>query len=74
MTEQQGPKEPGILQIIHSLLASFFGVQSERNLERDEKYIEKHGIKIYVIIGFLLVLCLLLGLFVLVQLIVHFAT
>ncbi|MEQ8288700.1 MAG: DUF2970 domain-containing protein [Gammaproteobacteria bacterium] len=70
-----GPeKEPGILQIIQSLLASFFGVQSQQNMDRDEKYIEKHGIKIYIILGFSLVVCLVLGLIGLVKLILHFAT
>ena len=70
MTEE---KDPNIFQIIHSLLASFFGVQSEENLARDEKYIEKHGIKIYIIIGFGLVFCLLISLYLLVKIILHFA-
>ena len=72
MSEEE--KDPNIFQIIHSLLASFFGVQSEENLARDEKYIEKYGIKIYIIIGFSLVFILLLSLFALVQIIVHYAT
>ena len=66
-------KDPNIFQIIHSLLASFFGVQSMDNLDRDEKYIEKHGIKVYIITGFVLVLCLLLSLFAIVKIILHFA-
>jgi len=68
MTED---KDPSIFQIAHSLLASFFGVQSQENMDRDEKYIEKRGIKVYVIMGFFLVFCLLLTLFGIVQLIVH---
>ena len=67
-------KEPGLLQILQSLLASFFGVQSQKNMDRDEKYIEKHGIKIYIILGFTLVACLVLGLIGLVKIILHFAT
>lgn len=67
------PKEPTLLQIAHSLLASFFGVQSQANMDRDERHIEKYGIKIYVITGFILVLLLLIGLFVLVQIIVRLA-
>ena len=67
------PREPTFLQIVHSLLASFFGVQSQANMDRDEQYIEKHGIKIYIITGFILVLLLLAGLFVLVQIIVRVA-
>ena len=67
------PKEPTLLQIAYSLLASFFGVQSQANMDRDERHIEKYGIKIYVITGFILVLLLLIGLFVLVQIIVRLA-
>jgi len=70
MSEQ---KDPNIFQIAFSLLASFFGVQSQKNMDRDEAYIEKKGIKVYIIMGFFLVLCLLLTLFGIVQLIVHFA-
>ena len=67
------PKAPTFLQIVHSLLASFFGVQSQANMDRDERHIEKYGIKLYVITGFILVLLLLIGLFVLVQIIVRLA-
>jgi DUF2970 family protein len=67
-------KDPNIFQIAFSLLASFFGVQSQNNMDRDEAYIEKKGIKVYIIMGFFLVFCLLLSLFGIVQLIVHFAT
>ena len=67
------PKAPTLLQIVHSLLASFFGVQSQANMDRDERHIEKYGIKLYVITGFVLVLLLLIGLFVLVQIIVRLA-
>ena len=65
--------DPNIFQIAFSLLASFFGVQSQKNMDRDEAYIEKKGIKVYIIMGFFLVFCLLLTLFGIVQLIVHFA-
>jgi len=44
-------KDPSIFQIAQSLLASFFGVQSQENMDRDEKYIEKKGIKVYIIMG-----------------------
>lgn len=70
MTEE---KDPSIFQIALSLLASFCGVQNQANMARDEKYIEKNGIKVYVIIGFFLVFCLLISLFGIVQLILHFA-
>ncbi len=67
-------KEPGLFNILHSLLASFFGVQSQQNMDRDEKYIEKHGIKVYIILGFSLVFILIIGLLGLVKLILHLAT
>jgi DUF2970 family protein len=70
MTEE---KDPTIFQIAFSLLASFFGVQNQKNMARDEKYIEKNGIKVYIIMGFFLVFCLLISLFAIVQLILHFA-
>jgi len=66
-------KDPSIFQIAQSLLASFFGVQSQENMNRDEVYIDKNGIKVYIIMGFFLVFCLLITLFGIVQLIVHFA-
>ena len=69
MTEE---KDPSIFQIAFSLLASFFGVQSQKNMDRDEAYIEKNGIKVYVIMGFFLVFCLLITLFGIVQVILHF--
>ncbi len=66
-------KDPTIFQIAFSLLASFCGVQNQANMARDEKYIEKNGIKVYIIMGFFLVFCLLISLFGIVQLILHFA-
>ncbi len=70
MTED---KDPNIFQIAFSLLASFFGVQNQENMDRDEKYIEKNGIKVYIIMGFFLVFCLLITLFGIVKLVLHFA-
>ncbi len=70
MTEE---KDPTIFQIAFSLLASFCGVQNQANMARDEKYIEKNGIKVYVIMGFFLVFCLLIALYGIVQLVLHFA-
>jgi len=70
MTEN---KDPNIFQIAQSLLASFFGVQSQENFDRDAKYIEKKGMKIYIIMGFFLVFCIIITVIGIVQLIVHFA-
>ncbi|MBL1142966.1 MAG: DUF2970 domain-containing protein [Proteobacteria bacterium] len=66
-------KDPNIFQIAFSLLASFFGVQNQENMDRDERYIEKNGIKVYIIMGFFLVFCLLVTLFGIVKLVIHFA-
>lgn len=71
--EKSEIKDPSIFQIAFSLLASFFGVQSQKNMDRDEAYIEKKGIKVYIIMGFFLVFCLLITLFGIVKLILHFA-
>ena len=73
MSDEINHKDPNIFQIAFSLLASFFGVQNQENMDRDEKYIEKHGIKVYIIMGFFLVFCLLFSLFALVKIILHFA-
>ena len=70
MTEH---KDPNLFQIAFSLLASFFGVQNQENMDRDEAYIEKNGIKVYIIMGFFLVFCLLVSLYALVKIILHFA-
>jgi DUF2970 family protein len=70
MTED---KDPSIFQIAFSILASFFGVQNQENMDRDEKYIEKNGIKVYIIMGFFLTFCFIVLLFGLVKLILHFA-
>lgn len=67
-------KDPNIFQIAFSLLASFFGVQNQANMDRDEQYIEKNGIKVYIVMGFFLVFCLLVTLYGIVKLILHFAT
>ena len=70
MTEH---KDPNLFQIAFSLLASFFGVQNQENMDRDEAYIEKNGIKVYIIMGFFLVFCLLVSLYALVKIVLHFA-
>jgi len=55
------------------LLAAFFGVQSIKNGDRNAAYIDKKGTKVYIIMGFFLVFCLLLTLFGIVQLVLYFA-
>ena len=44
-----------ILNIILSVISAFFVVQNNKKLHDDEKFIEKHGVKYFLIIGFLLI-------------------
>ena len=44
-----------ILNIILSVIPAFFGVQNNKKFHADEKFIEKHGVKYFLIIGFLLI-------------------
>ena len=66
-------KDPTIFQIAFSLLSAFFGVTTKENMERDAAYIEKKGFKVYVIMGFFLVFCIILTVIFIVKLILHFA-
>lgn len=67
MNEQ---KDPTIFQIAHSILAAFFGVQTKKNHERDDAYIEKKGLAPYIIMGFSLVFVFLFILYIIVKIIV----
>jgi Protein of unknown function (DUF2970) len=59
-----------VFQIAWSMLAAFFGVQNKKNFERDNAYIEKKGIKLYIIMGFCLAIAFFLGLFAIVKFVV----
>lgn len=48
--------KPTILQVIASVLASFFGVQSDRNYQRD---FEQTSIVPYIIVGVVMVFVLI---------------
>ena len=43
-----------IFSIIKSVLSAFFGVQTNTKFKSDEKFIEKHGVKYFLIVGFVL--------------------
>ena len=62
--------DPGFLQIFWSILAAFIGVQSKKNLDRDNAYIEKKGLRPYIITGILLTLLFYLSIYSIVQLVV----
>lgn len=63
-------KDPTIFQIAHSILAAFFGVQTRKNHERDNAYVEKKGLAPYIIMGFSLVIVFHLVLYTIVKIII----
>jgi hypothetical protein len=66
MTEQ---KDPNIFQIAQSILAAFIGVQSKKNHERDDAYVEKKGLRPYILMGIALVIVFHLILYAIVKII-----
>jgi hypothetical protein len=62
--------KPGALDILCSMLAAFFGVQTAANLDRDDAYIDEVGFRPYIIAGVLLTLVLIGLLWTTVQLII----
>tara|TARA_B100001057_G_scaffold259571_1_gene259772 strand:+ start:295 stop:483 length:189 start_codon:yes stop_codon:yes gene_type:complete len=44
-----------ILSIIKSVLSAFFGVQTNSKFKSDEEFIEKHGVKYFLIVGFIMI-------------------
>ena len=61
-----------MLNIIKSILSAFFGVQSNRKISQDDAFVEKYGIKYFLIIGFLVAIFLLLTLAILVNVILNY--
>ncbi len=66
-------KDPNVFQIACSMLASFFGVQNKTNFDRDDAYIEKKGLKPYIIMGIILVVLFHIVLITVVKVITHYA-
>ena len=60
-----------IFSIIKSVLSAFFGVQTNTKFKSDEKFIEKHGIKYFLIVGFVMIFLGLLLLSILVNYILN---
>jgi hypothetical protein len=60
-----------MLNIIKSIISAFFGIQNNRKFSQDEAFIEKHGIKYFLIIGFVVAILLLLTLGILVNVILN---
>ena len=60
-----------ILSIIRSVLSAFFGVQTNSKFKSDEEFIEKHGVKYFLIVGFIMIFLGLLLLSILVNYILN---
>ena len=69
MTSSEKPQKPGIWKITLSVLASFAGVQSNRNHDIDDDHIEQVGFMPYIIISVLMTLLFVLLIYGVVQLI-----
>ena len=63
-------KEMKIYKIVTSLLAAFFGVKNNKKFKEDERFIEEHGVKYFLIVGFFMVFLGLIFLGILVTFIV----
>ena len=60
-----------ILSIIRSVLSAFFGVQTNSKFKSDEEFIEKHGVKYFIIVGFIMIFLGLVLLSILVNFILN---
>ncbi|MCH8542810.1 MAG: DUF2970 domain-containing protein [Alcanivorax sp.] len=68
--DQQEPGKPNLLQVIMSVLAALFGVQSGRNRERDFK---KGSAGDYILVYVILVVAMVVGMIVTVNLVLSSA-
>lgn len=66
-----GGKKPSLLDVVKSVLASFFGVQSDKNRERDFQYGSPAQ---FIIVGLVLTILFIVGMLVVVKLILASAT
>jgi len=60
-----------LLNILKSIIAAFFGVQSNNKLLQDDDFINKYGIKYFLILGFFLVIIFLMVLYLMVNFILN---
>ena len=61
-----------MIDIIKSILSAFFGVQNNKKFSQDDAFIEKHGIKFFLIIGFFVAILFLITLTILVKIILNY--
>ena len=71
--QQEHPEKPSIGRLIKSTLASFVGVQSDANLDKDDAYIDKVGFRPYIVMGIILTLAFVALVWGVVQLVLRFA-
>lgn len=67
MANKNHSNKPSLLDVIKSVAASIFGVQSAKNRERD---FQQHSVIPYIVVGIIFVIMLILGLVFLVSQIV----
>lgn len=65
--------KPSLVRLVKSTLASFVGVQSDSNLDKDDAYIEKVGFRPYIVMGIVLTLTFVALIWLVVQLVLRFA-
>ncbi len=53
-------QDPSTFEIVMSVLASFIGVQSSKNHNRDSEYLDKKGFKPFLIAGLILTVAFVL--------------
>lgn len=65
-SNSKNPQKPGLLTAVFSVIAAFFGVQSDANRRRDFR----HGNpKLYIAIGIVLAVLMVFGLLAIVQIV-----
>ena len=64
-------KKPGLMDVVKSVLASFFGVQSNKNRERD---FQQGSPAQFIIVGLILTILFIVGMILIVKLILATAT
>ncbi len=66
-----GDQKPSLLEVVKSVLASFFGVQSNKNRERD---FQQGSPAQFIIVGLILTILFIVGMILIVKLILATAT
>lgn len=72
--EPDNPSQRSLLQMTWSIVAAFCGIQSDANLDEDDRQIEEHGFMPYIVIGIILTLLFMGAIYGVVQLILRSAT